>query len=275
MRSFYRCGISLIVIMVIVAGMSSCKSKRSAIKQPIKAEGPDYLFEKLKENEFQFKTFSAKFNIEYSAGKKFYEFKGQVRIVKDSVIWITFGQDLGIEIARLLITQDSVKFVDRINKKYFIGDYAFVNNFLNTNIDFGILESIVLGNDFEYYEKAKFKASIDGGEYHLNTLGRSKLKKYVRNSADDERIFLQSMWLDPETFKITRINIKELTQNSKKLTAYYSNFEEINGRLFPFRLDYEVAAEKPIDVRVKYSRIELNESLKFPFKIPSKYTPTN
>ena len=35
------------------------------------------------------------------------------------------------------------------------------------------------------------------------------------------------MWLAPATFKITRINIKELTQDSKKLTAYYSDFEEI------------------------------------------------
>jgi hypothetical protein len=275
MRSFYRSGILLIIAILVVAGLSSCKSKRGVIKQPIKAEGPEYLFEKLKDNEFRFQTFSAKFNIEYSEDKKLYEFKGQIRIVKDSVIWITFGQDLGIEIARLLITQDSVKFVDRINKKYFVGDYAFVNEFLKTNIDFGILESIVLGNDFDYYEKAKFKASIDGGEYHLNTQGRSKLKKYVRNSADDERIFLQSMWLDPATFKITRINIKELTEDSKKLTAYYSDFEEINDHLFPFRLDYEVAAETPIEVRVKYSKIELNESLNFPFKIPSKYKPAN
>jgi hypothetical protein len=83
------------------------------------------------------------------------------------------------------------------------------------------------------------------------------------------------MWLDPATFKITRINIKELTEDSKKLTAYYSDFEEINDHLFPFRLDYEVAAETPIEVRVKYSKIELNESLNFPFKIPSKYKPAN
>jgi len=275
MKSYYRIGIILIVAVLFVAAFSACKSKRSVIKQPIKTEGPEYLFEKLKENEFRFQTFSAKFNIEYSADRKLYEFKGQIRIIKDSVIWITFGQDLGIEIARLLITQDSVKFVDRINKKYFVGDYAFVNDFLKTNIDFGILESIVLGNDFEYYEKAEFKASIDGGEYHLNTAGRSKLKKYVRNSADDERIFLQSMWLDPATFKITRINIKELTENSKKLTALYSDFEEINGHLFPFRLDYEVAAETPIEVRVKYSKIVLEEPVTLPFKIPSKYKATN
>ncbi|OQX76239.1 MAG: hypothetical protein B6D64_10250 [Bacteroidetes bacterium 4484_276] len=266
-------GFLLIIAILIVAGFSSCKSNRSLIKAPIKEEGPEYLFERLKENEFRFNTFSAKFNVEYSMGKKMFEFKGQVRIVKDSLIWLTFGQDLGFEMARLLITRDSVKYLDRINKKYFIGDYKFVNEFLKTSIDFGILQSIILGNDFEYYENAKFKASIDGGGYRLTTAGRRKLKKYVRNNADDERIFLQSIWLSPDNFKITQIRIKELTQNSKKLTAKYSGFEEIQGQPFPFKLEYEVETDTPITVGVKYSKIVLNQSLKFPFKIPSKYNP--
>lgn len=273
MNTTWRNGFLLIVAILIVAGFSSCKSKRSLIKTPIKVEGSEYLFERLKENEFRFNTFSAKFNVEYSFGKKMFEFKGQVRIVKDSLIWFTFGQDLGFEMVRLMITQDSVKFLDRIKKSYFFGDYKFVNEFLKTSIDFGILQSIILGNDFEYYENAKFKAAVDGGEYRLTTAGRRKLKKYVRNSADDERIFLQSIWLNPDNFKITQIRIKELTQNSKKLTAKYSGFDEIQGQPFPFLVEYEVEAETPVTVRVKYSKIVLNNpSLSFPFKIPSKYS---
>ncbi len=274
MNKYWRNGLSLLIAIFAVA-LFSCKSKHSVIKQSLKEERPDYLFEKLKESEFRFQNFSAKFNVEYSVDKKSLEFKGQVRIIKDSLMWFTFGQDLGIEIARLRITQDSVKFVDRLHKSYFVGDYRFVNEFLAPNIDISILQSIILGNDFEHYEHAKFKASVDGGEYRLNTTGRNKLKKHVRNSADHERIFRQSIWLDPNNFKINRIIIKDLTQNSKKLTAKYSNFKEINGRLFPFRLEYKVEAEKPVEVKVKYSKIELNEQLKFPFKIPSKYKPSN
>ncbi len=269
-----KLSVYLIVLLAIAAGFSACKSERHAIKAPIKEEGPDYLFSKLRSREFKFNTFSAKFNVEYSIDHKRYDFKGQVRIVKDSLIWISFNQDLGIEMARLLITQDSVKFLDRFNKKYFAGDYAFVNDFLNTNIDFGILQSIILGNDFEYYEQAEFKASIDGGQYRLTTTGRQKLKKYVRNTADAERILLQSIWLNPSNFKITEIRLKELTRDSKKLTATYSDFEKINGQLFPFRIDYTVEADIPIEVKVKYTRITLNEKVNVPFRIPSKYTPT-
>ncbi len=67
--------------------------------------------------------------------------------------------------------------------------------------------------------------------------------------------------------------MKELTQNNKKLIATYSNFEDIHGSLFPFKVGYEVEAESPVEVKVKYTKIVLNEPLKFPFKIPSKYSP--
>jgi hypothetical protein len=263
------------LLLLIIEGFSSCQTKRRLIKAPIKVEGPEYLFQKLQENEFKFRTFSAKFNIDYTIKRKSFEFKGQVNIVKDSAIWIIFNQDLGIEMARLLITQDSVKFIDRINKKYFAGDYLFVNNFLKTNVDFGVLQSIILGNDFEYYDNAEFKAGVDSRQYKLTTTERHKLKKHVRNAGDAERVFLQSIWLSPENFKITQIKLKELTKSSKKLTAGYFDFKNIEGQLFPFSIAYELEATTPVRVKLEYSKISLNQSVSFPFKIPTKYATAN
>lgn len=262
----------LFLVILVLGGLSACKSERGIIKAPIKEEGPEYLFSKLRQNELKFNTFDARFTIDYNQGRTYHDFKGQIRMVKDSVIWISFNQDLGIEIARVMITQDSVKFLDRFNKKYLITDYTFINKFLNTNIDFGILQSIILGNDFEYYDMVKFKASIDGGLYKLTTSERSKLKKYVRNVEDADRVFLQSTWLNPDNFKIVQVKMKELTKDSKKLTADYSHFKEIDGQLFPNQVDYLIEADDAISVEVNYNRITLNKKLNFPFNIPSKYS---
>ncbi len=261
-----------ILLAVLIGSISACKSKRAAIKSPIREEGAEYLFTKLKEKELKFHTFEAKFTIDYNQNRTYHDFKGQIRMVKDSVIWVTFNQDLGIEIARVMITQDTVKFLDRFNKQYLISDYNFINKFLNTNIDFGILQSIILGNDFEYYDMVQFKASVDGAHYKLSTAGRSKLKKYIRNVEDSERIFLQNTWLDPETFKIVQVKLKELTKDSKKLTAEYSGFNTLNSQLFPNEINYRIEADDAINIKVKFSRITMNESLRFPFNIPSKYT---
>lgn len=261
-------GIALVVIMI---GLSSCKTTRKTIKDPIREYGADYLFEKLKENELKFEYFSAKFNLDMVIDKKNTSFRGQIRMRKDSAIWISFSPALGIEMARILITTDSVKFINRLNKTFFVGDYDFVCDFVGTNVDYDILQSILLGNDLTYYEDGKFRASYDSKEYHLVTAGRRKLKKYVRNEQDAERVYIQNIFLNSESFKITKMKIKEVKKESKKLDAFYENFQMVNEQLFPYHISFDITADKPVWVDLRYSKITINIPNKYPFKITSKY----
>ena len=45
-----------------------------------------------------------------------------IRIKKDSIIWISVKAPLGIEIFRTMITSDSIYYMNRMNKNYFIKD---------------------------------------------------------------------------------------------------------------------------------------------------------
>ncbi len=98
---------------------------------------------------------------------------------KDSVIWLSFSPALGLEVARLKITPDSIKFMNRLDRVYFEGDYQLLNNFLQTTIDFDILQSLLIGNDFTFYDNNSFRASIDALEYRLSTTSRTKLKTLI------------------------------------------------------------------------------------------------
>lgn len=262
----------LLWVFLLSAVLFSCKSSRSVIKEPIKEYGADYLFEKLKENELKFDWFSAKFNLNLVIDNKKNSLSGQIRLRRDSIIWLTLSPALGIEMARLIITNDSVKFINRINKTYFIGDENIVNEFLDSNVDFDVIQSILLGNDLTYYEDGKFRATYDSKEYHLVTAGRQKLKKYVKTQADEERIFIQNILLNPESFKITQMKIKEVKKENKKLEATYSDFNYIDDQFFPHKIFYELVADKNIQVDLKYSKIVVDNPQVFPFKISSKYT---
>ncbi len=256
--------------LLLLAILAGCSAKRHVIKSPLKEAKSTYLLEKLAENELQFDWFSAKFSIDYIYDKKLTEFRGQIRIQKDSIIWLSFSPALGIEMARLKITNDSVFFMNRLNKTYLRGDYRFINEYLQTNIDFDILQAFIIGNDFQFYEKSKFRASIDNQEYKLSTTERHKLKKFVKQDETSAKAFYQNIWLNPENFKITRVDIKEIT-NDKKLDAHYGNFKDHEGQLFPFDIMFEIIADEKITVKVDYSKIKLDEPHTFPFTIPSKY----
>ena len=261
----------IVLILFLAIAIGSCKSTRKTIKEPIKEEGADYLFSKLKENELKFEWFSAKFSLDLLIDKKKNSFRGQIRMRKDSAIWVSFSPALGIEMARLMITNDSIKFINRLSKSYFAGDYYFVNQFLGTNVDFDVLQSILLGNDLTYYEDGKFRVSYDSREYHLVTAGRSKLKKYVQTQEDAERVYIQNIYLSPETFKITKMKIKEISKENRKLDAFYEDFQKTGDQLLPQHLRFDITAENEVNVDVIYNKIELNSPQKFSFKIPSKY----
>ncbi|MEI6900627.1 MAG: DUF4292 domain-containing protein [Bacteroidota bacterium] len=251
--------------------LASCSPTKKLYRAPIKEEGAEYLFSKLKAHELKFTTFSAKLSAEYINQKDKKSFGGQIRILKDSVIWLSFAPVLGIEVMRIMITQDSVKFINRINNTYFSGDYKYVNNFLNTNIDFDILQSFLIGNDLSFYENGKFKASLDKSQYKLSTAERMKLKKFVRNSQENLRILIQNIWIDPETFKITQADVKEIRRPTIKLQASYIAFEKVEEQLFPKDLEFLVDADNKINVKVDFSKITINAPLTIPFKIPPSY----
>jgi len=259
---------SFLLVLIILA---SCSSQRKIIKAPIKEEGAEYLFKKLKERELQYNWLTAKFSAEYKNKGQSNSFNGQIRIRKDSVIWLTFSPALGIEVFRMMLTQDSVKFINRMNNSFFAGDYNYVNRYLHTNIDFDILQSFLTGNDLSFYENGKFRAGLDNNFYKLATANRTKLKKFIRNNQENLRVLIQNIWIDPESFKITRADVKEIREPNIKLEARYSSFEKIEDQLFPKEMSFDISADNNLSVTVSFNKITINTAQAFPFKIPQSY----
>jgi hypothetical protein len=269
-QSFLYLPVTFLLLLII---LGSCSTQRKIIKAPLKEEGAEYLFNKLKEHELKYSWFTAKFSAEYKNKGKSNSFNGQIRIRKDSVIWLSFTPALGIEVFRIMLTQDSVKFINRMNSTFFAGDYNYVNQYLNTNIDFDILQSFLTGNDLSFYEDGTFRAGIDNGIYKLMTADRMKLKKFVRNRQENIRVLIQTIWIDPVNFKITRAVVKEIREPNIQLEAQYSSFEKIEEQLFPKEMSFDISASNNLSVTVSFNKITVNTQQGFPFKIPQSYRP--
>lgn len=268
------------ILLISVLGLTaaSCKLKRETkkeIKEVVKNdEGVDIIFEKMKEQQFLFRTLNLKFKATSTDDKdKSTSFSGNLRIVKDREIWLSLTPALGIEAFRIYITTDSVKMINRINKTYFMGDYQLINDLLNTPFDFDMLQAFLTGNDFNYYQNNVFKVGEDDLFYRISTIGRTKLKNYVANQADIDKILVQDMWIDPQTYKIVRQQIKEIKKENSKLTIDYTSFETIGVSLFPNAYSVKVDAESKFFIDVEYEKIRIDEDLTIPFVIPPSYKP--
>ena len=257
------------IIIIIAPG---CKSTRSALKKPLKEEGFEYLYSKMQENLFRYDYLSAKFTLTYTEDKGSTDLRGQLRMKNDSIAWVSFSPALGIEAARVNLTNDSIKFLNRLNKKYFVGGYELVDSLLNTTIDLSILQSMIVGNDLTNYDLNKFKSSIDGGLYRITIQERRKIKKSLKNSEDDSRVLVQNIWLNPEDFRIRQVDLKELNDgDNKKLDVTYENYFPVGDQMFPEKMIISITSQKSILIEVKFLKVDLEEQIDFPFKVPRKY----
>ena len=143
---------------------AACRTKKDAIDKKrntderVDVKTPRTLTELLKENQFDFKWLSAKFSADMELDGNNESFNGSMRIRKDSVIWMIITKQ-GFEGARVMITKDSIRFLDKVNKKYFMGTYDTISKMLHTDLDFEIMQSMLVGNSVEFYEEdEKLKA---------------------------------------------------------------------------------------------------------------------
>ncbi len=260
-------------IIIIGLLLFSCKvQEKDNIKIKIKARSSKFLVKKLKANEFQFETISAKsaINIIDSLGKKT-SFKAHLRIRKDSAIWITAGS-LGIEAARILITQDSVKLMNRLKKEYFIGDFEYINKIFGTDLDFQMVQALLIGNSLDFDENEKVHSRVDRKKdlYYLSTEKKRKVNKELQKEKDKIRKEAQVLWLDPLTFKIYELLLSS-PETNRSLSGVYSDYKEIETQLVPDKMRFELKSKSSTVIEVDYSKFSSGKSLSFPFKISSKY----
>lgn len=262
----------LFIVFIIGISLTACTGSRKAVREPIKEQGAEYLVKKLKENELKFHQFSAKFSATYTVDQKKTTVSGNLRIAYDSIIWIAITPALGIEAVRFMLTPDSIKYLNRLDNTFLAQDFSYINQLLNKTLDFDMAQSFLLGNDFSLYESNTFKASVENQQYKLITENRRKIRRSVRRSQDDISIPIQCIWLDPETFKISKVLLKEAERDNRKFVANYQDFEDVEGKMIPSNLDFKVeTVDKKIRISIQFTKMQIDQDLTFPFRIPESY----
>ena len=270
---------------VFLLFLFSCKAPKEVVKEKVKLAhlSTKELLEKLEVNEFKFETLSTKADITFIDEKET-SFKANLRIRKDSAIWMSITPALGIEMARVLITKDSLMFMDRIHNKYFVGDFAFINKKFDVDMDYNMLEALLVGNSIEFEKDEKIRTSIDRKKdfYFIGNESKRKDKRDIKKDLkkDKEVIKNQSqiLWIYPETYKIAELLLIDPDKN-QSLSGFFTNHKPLTNsedslvteQIFPFNLSFNIESKKNLKIDVEYSKVTLNKELNLSFKIPEKY----
>jgi len=275
----------LLPFLLFAITAASCKSKKNLAKHnPVTVvdttsekckmdfKSGKSLSKLMNDSELNFRYASAKFSCQLTLDSEEHSFNVSVRCRKDSVIWLSISK-LGIDAARVLITKDTVKFTMGLTqKKYFVGDFSYINQMLHADLDYDMLQALLFGNSADFQDDDdKLKPGRDKSncQYFLSTIRRRHVRRIASGTETPNESY-QTMWLDPATFKITTLEFTDI-QAKRKFSSSYSNFKAVDKYHAPFKLLYTITAEKNIKAEISYSRININEPQTFPFKIPPSY----
>src|ERR1700704_1747762 len=108
---------------------SSCKTaKKIVVDAPLKLRGAGVIqvFDSVLANEFSFEWLTLKASVDYTGHDETESFDVNVRVRKDSAIWISITPLLGIEAVRVLVTRESMQILDRVHKTYTVHDFDYL-----------------------------------------------------------------------------------------------------------------------------------------------------
>ena len=169
-----------------------------------------------------------------------------IRVRKDSLIWASITAPFGIEMFRAVITKDSVYYINRTNKTYFLKPTGYISKIIKTDIAFNEMQEIIMANPKIIKNKYSFKKtnndfvlSAQGDIYTISNLYR------VRKGA--------------------------LIDKRNSLIYTYSNFSFKND--FPEQLELVVksSSENNLNLKLNYSKVVFGQKQQTPFKIPNSY----
>lgn len=211
---------------------------------------------KIDSNTIIFSTFSGKIKLDYDDGeKKYNDITAFVRIKKDSAIWVSLNAVIA-EAYRVLITPDSVKVMDKLNKSIQYRDFKFLQEITHLPIQFSEMQNLILGNPIFFYRDT---IQYNMGETVLQLVGLLGALTYA-SEFNRPNLLLNR----------TRLHFLDSLQE-RVATLEYLNYEKVDDRVFSTRRKIVVSDKKQLDLNLDYKQVVFDKPVNFPFHVPVDY----
>lgn len=265
----------LIILLAAVSLLASCRSTRTISKavtkkdtavrpaiQGVPINDTQRLIQsallQVRNNHINYQTFNAKVAVDYKGTDgKGYGVNASVKIQKDSVIWISANAILGIEAMRLLVTKDSVKLLNKLEKIYTARSITYLQEVTSLPLDLYTLQDMIIGNPV-FLDSNIVRYTAGNGVVNLVSLGRFFKHLLTLNEAD--KTILHSKLDDTNPLR------------SRTADLSYGEYETKKGALFPTKRQIVVSEKGKLDIKLEFKNYTFNEPVEFPFSIPKNYT---
>ncbi len=261
--------INAVYVMVFLFVLTGCKAKKVILPTPAIPETPAVPAEpdnarknklkSIKESDMVFNTLAVKSKAVLSINDKSNDVNMNFRIKNNEVIWVSITALAGLEVARALITPDSVKIINRLDNVYIKKPFSYIYEFTNEQINFRTLQSILVGNTISEFITDSTELNMESDE--------AKLKSIMGGLTYNLRVSSQN--------KVVYTNLNDQLAK-QELTSNYSDFIMVNQQQIPHSviMDSKVKTKKFL-LDLKFLKVDLDGPLELPFRVPERFLIKN
>ncbi|MCY1721896.1 DUF4292 domain-containing protein [Prolixibacteraceae bacterium Z1-6] len=285
-KSFFK--FSVLTFIVFSLWISSCKAPSELPRVEARPISTNKLLKKVEQNAFDFENLSVKrIKCNYSSSTSKATFKISLKAKKDEEILISISK-INIPVGRILLTPDSVKYVNYIDRNYFIYDYSYLSSVLNIDLNFQTIQAILSNNAFSYREDPKdkdfktFDSFIESNMYVLQSEKERKINRIEEKDKqqkiqrrlkrmDESAFIVQKMYFDPANFALNQIQILDKT-NKRNVNFQFSEFVKVDYKDYPGNINMSFISDKEeVEMKISLSGFSTEKIESLSVSIPEKY----
>ena len=251
---FWALGLLLVTVTAI-----GCKSKKSAlpVKTNLPQQGPtptEVVLNTIDANLNFFSFYQCRAKVNYKDDNQKVELDINLVMEKDQYIWMSVTAVLGIEVARIMITQDSVKILDRLHRKCIATNFDYIQRLSNVPLKLNNLQNLIIGNTV--FNNSVQKSVVDTilGAISVSTIINTQKQTTFYNA----------------NYKVNRTLIEEQNQ-SRQLNITYPNYIAFNQNVYPNAMNINIRAEKNLECTFELSNFAFTKKRETQFTVPSGY----
>ena len=203
-----------------------------------------------------YKTFSAKMKLDYQTPDESNSATANIRMKKDSVIWISLTGPLNIEGFRVMVTPDSIVVMNKLKKTVQRASISHLQKVTQLPISFTDLQNFLVGN-----------AMYTNGKILSYRSNNDKLQ--VSLSGD---VFKNLLTIDTINKQVLHSKLDDANPlNHRTCDITYDDFDKLTTNYFPKSRQVTVSEKSRLDINLQVKQYNFDQDLTYPFSIPKKY----
>lgn len=202
-------------------------------------------------------TFYGKAKADFSSDKASGNATVYIHLQKDSAIWLSITGPLNIEGARVLITQDSVKIINKLEGTAQLSSIQHLQQITRLPFNFNDFQNVILGKP-SVTNDAALNFDIKPDSIHVSA--QNTFINYIFSFARNNFLLGQSHF------------VANSNGNTIDATIFYNNYQNVNGINFSADRNIAVTGTSPMKLELNFKDYNFNQPQSFPFTISKNYT---